>query len=235
MEDKYVSSLTARAGGGSFELAPAGIHPARCFQIIDLGVQETQFLDDDGMPKTIMQVRFVWELLDVMRQDGKPFTVSRDFTNSLNEKSKLLPFLESWRGQKFTEQELQGFELPKVIGTYCQVQIMHKQTKKGSTFPEVANAFPLDKSQRKDPINPNIVFMLAEFDVETFLQLPKFTQEKIKQSLTFKYNIEPKLTSDQAFKLNTLGGEKAQTSPKKEDIVIDDIGDEPINLDDIPF
>jgi hypothetical protein len=228
---KYDSGLTASAGGKDFEVLPEGVYIARCYQLIDLGVQETPFFNEDGTPKTAATVRFVWEILDknedgseFLREDGKPFTIGQDFTNSLHEKSKLLPFLEGWRGKKFTPEELDAFELGNVLGTYCQIQVMHKLSTKGKLFPLVTTALPF-KGTKPEAVNPNVAFNMMQWDDEQFSQLSKYAQEKVKESLTYRFEIEKRED-------NKIDGTKP--APPK-DTVIEDIGDEPINLDDIPF
>ncbi|MHA1379626.1 MAG: hypothetical protein ACTSRG_14730 [Candidatus Helarchaeota archaeon] len=44
---------------------------------------------------------------------------------SLHAKATMRKFLESWRGKKFTKEELEGFDLQKILGKPCQLQIIH--------------------------------------------------------------------------------------------------------------
>lgn len=224
---KYDSGLTAKDSGGSFEIAPAGVHLARCFQVIDLGIQNTPFKDDDGLTKTQLQVRLVWELLGLERQEnGKPFTVMRDFTNSLNEKSNLFGFLESWRGKKFEGAELDGFELTNVLGSYCQLQVMHIKSNKGGDYAIAKTALP---AAGDVPVgkNPAVAFNIMDWDQEVFDSLPGYTQNKIKESLTYKYEVEGKSDEPQEDPLNPVDPPLDTVHP------IDD--GETISLDDIPF
>jgi hypothetical protein len=102
--------------------APAGLHPAVCVDVIDLGlVEHPQF-------GTRRQVKFRWQIDKVNPDTGKPFLVSRTFTNSLHEKSSLRPFLESWRGNAYTEEEATaGVDIEaEFVGQGCLLQVMHK-------------------------------------------------------------------------------------------------------------
>ena len=45
---------------------------------------------------------------------GRRFDVARVYTLCLHERAALRKDLESWRGRKFTEQELDGFDLEKL-------------------------------------------------------------------------------------------------------------------------
>lgn len=236
---KYPSGTTAREPESQkFPTIPAGIYPARCFQVIDLGVQETPFKDDNDMPVTQSKVLLGFEVLDpeLKRDDDKPFVVTAEFTNSLSEKANLRKFLEGWRNREFTAEELQGFELAKVIGVYCQVQVRIKQTKRGNDFPEIVQVMPFTPAagaSKPSAVNPNLHFSLEDgkFDAEALEQLPRFIQNKIKESLTYRYDIEPNLNSNRP-------AEPLKTTPpqqRTDDVVIEDIGDDPIDLNDIPF
>lgn len=242
---QYDSGLTAKAGG-NIEMVPEGMYNARCYQVIDLGIQPTPFFDDDGLQKNALQVRLSFEILDGLRRlDGKPFTIYREFTNSLHEKSKLLPFLEGWRGRKFTADELEGFELTKILGKYCQIQVMHETNKKGTrTYAVVANALPMNAPDKPEAVNPEVQFSLMEWDQKVFDSLGEFLQNKIRESLTYKYEVAPagldtsagkeekdNTTSDDV--MDVPDDERHPDAPKLDEII--PVTDDPVNLDDIPF
>lgn len=222
--------LTAKDSGGDFEIIEPGMYPARCIGVIDLGVHETQFLDDDGIQKNNQPVRIVFEVLgDKSRDDGKPFIVSRDFTNSLHEKSKLRPFLEAWRGKQFAPEELQGFELKDLASVYANIQIMHKLSKKGRTFPEISNALPLTQKPAPKGVNEVLVLNLDEFDQDVFDKLPKFTQEKIKDSLSWaQMNAKSNVIRPGDIDLNKVSNADLESLAESGE-------QEPIKLSDIPF
>lgn len=223
---KYSSpGLNSSGEGGERETVPEGVFDARCYQIIDLGVQETPFTDDDGMKINQPKVMFGWEILEAgtRREDGKPFTISQEYTNSIGDKANLRKVLESWRGKKFTPEELKSFSLPTVLGAYCQVQVLHKiSVGKGNTYATVANVMPI-KGEKPEAINPNLAFSTSEWDTEIFESLPKYTQAKITSSLTYRYEIEGKLHNPSA------------PTGQTKDVVIEDISDDPIDLSEIPF
>lgn len=168
------------SGGGDFEQAPAGNHVARCYRLIDLGTQHGTF---EGKETIRNQVMITWELCDELIEDGKPFIVSAFLTNSLNEKAKLRAWLESWRGVAFTEQEIRGFDLNKVLGVPCMLNVIHND--KGRAV--VTSVAKLPKSVTAlDLINQKSAFWLDEFDQEAFDALPKGIQRIIEQSDEWK-------------------------------------------------
>jgi hypothetical protein len=80
--------------------------------------------------------------------DGRPFIVQKRYTASLNEKATLRKELESWRGRPFTQEELDAFDLDKLIGANCQLNIQHV-TKEGKLYANVVSIVPLGKNMPK--------------------------------------------------------------------------------------
>jgi hypothetical protein len=93
----------------AFTPAPEGLHQAVCVDVVDLGLVEGPW----GAKPTV-EIR--WELDLTHEETGRPFLVSKRYTLTLNEKGNLRPMLEAWRGRKFTPQELEGFDLERLLG-----------------------------------------------------------------------------------------------------------------------
>lgn len=128
-EDEMALTLSDSGGGGDFELVSEGTHIARCVRIIDLGMQP----GGKEFPEPKKTVMFTFEIAAEMRivnGEERPTLISRRFTASLHEKATLRKFLETWRGRKFTKEELAGFELRKVLGQPCMLTIVHSDDKK---------------------------------------------------------------------------------------------------------
>ena len=95
--------------------------------LVDLGMV------DDGFGVK-HKVEIWWQLEERNPETGTRFTVRKRYTNSLHEKAALRKDLEMWRGRKFTQEELRGFDLEKLLGVPCQLQTVHKTTDDGKTF-----------------------------------------------------------------------------------------------------
>ena len=80
--------------------------------------------------------------------NGKRFVQSKRYTMSLHEKSSLRKDLESWRGRAFTAEELQGFDLEKLIGACCLMSIVHAE-KDGKTYANLSAIMALPKGTEK--------------------------------------------------------------------------------------
>jgi hypothetical protein len=156
-----------------FQLPEAGLVGAICTGVIDLGVQMTGFGEK-------AQILLTWELGELMG-DGRPFTISRQFTASLHRQSALRPFLETWRGSPFTKEQLQGFDLQDMLGKACQILVQHQPSSDGSkTFANVASALPLAKDAKPiEPQNELIYFDMENPDMAAKAKLPEWIQKKI--------------------------------------------------------
>jgi hypothetical protein len=93
----------------------------------------------------------VWELAEKMK-DGRPFMLSKSYTLSLHEKASLRKDLESWRGKAFTEAELTGFDLEKLITVNCLLNVAAYKKKNGSEGRKIASISPMMKGM--NPIIP---------------------------------------------------------------------------------
>lgn len=209
-------SLTATdKGGAEFQITPEGTYIGRCYKIVDLGTQTST-----GMFGTKEQhkVMVSWELLDdkIKMEDGRPFSVTQWYTVSLHEKSKLRADLEAWRGKKFTSEELEGFDLSKVMGSYCMLQVIHDESGKYANV----NSIMSHKGDKPKPVNDNVLFDIDEPDMKVFEAMSDNMKAKIQSAPEWKGSAN---TAEPTIK------------PQADDLVIEDIGDEPINLDDIPF
>jgi hypothetical protein len=150
----------------AFELPPAGPVAARCSRLIDLGSQESDYQGEKKMQRKIL---LSWELAE-LRADGTPFAISRRFGLSLHEKSALRAFLQAWRGRPFTEEELAGFDLRRLLSAPCLLNIMHT-SRNGKDYANIASISPLPKGMTApDLAAPPVVFDIDAADAPAILE-----------------------------------------------------------------
>jgi hypothetical protein len=145
-----------KGGSGDFTPPPTGLHNALCVDVIDLGENESPFRDDQGRTRIVHQIQIVWQLHNededgepLTRNDGKSFRISKFYTLSLNEKANLRKDLDSWRGVPFTEEELSdGFDVEKLIGVQCKLNLITKKNQKGEDRVVVAS---IARPSKRDP------------------------------------------------------------------------------------
>lgn len=157
-------SLTVKASGGTeFELTPEGGYTGRCIKVIDLGTQTSTGQFGTKQQKKVM---ITWELLDdeVKMADGRPYSVNQFYTASLHEKAQLRKDLEAWRGKKFTELELEGFDLKDILGAYCMIQIVHSADGQYANV----NALMSYKGDKPEGINELVLFDISNPDMKIF-------------------------------------------------------------------
>ena len=176
-------SLTATVGKER-DLIEEGSFDGVCSKIIDLGTQYSETFKNSAH-----KIRIFWEIIgETIEINGEqmPRLVSKEFTLSLNEKSKLRQALQSWRGKAFTAEELQGFDLRKVLGIGCQLQIIHKEGNNGTTYANVETILALPRG-RSVPAPQETTWF--DFDDPSsygvFEKLPRYVQEKIAEAENF--------------------------------------------------
>lgn len=134
--------IYARKKEGEYTVAPEGLWAAVCVDVIDLGLIKTAFGE---MPK--IQIR--WQLEERDEKTDRRHLVVQNYTPSLHEKSKLRPMLEAWRGRKFTKDEEKEFDIEKLLGANCQLQIVHNIKEEGRVFANVQAVVPPAKGSTK--------------------------------------------------------------------------------------
>lgn len=197
--------IASDSGGGNFKRVPAGVHVGRCYSLIDLGTQVT---DGQFGLKEQHKIRIGWELFGEDEQgapltidvDGKemPLTISKSYTVSLHEKASLRRELTAWRGRDFSEEEAKHFDVAKLIGAYCMVNVTTSETN-GKTYSNVAGLTPLPsalKNSKPEPVHANVIFNLDEPDMKVFNGFHEKLQEAIKRSPEWALRGKPAASAD---------------------------------------
>lgn len=214
--------ISARAES-TIEPVPEGLHGAVCIALYDVGTLYSEKFDT-AQRKLIV----TWELpglppLEIEREGQKqklPRFLSRRFTMSLNEKANLRQMVETWRGRKFSETELAGFDVAKLCGQCCQLQIMHEVGKEGRIFANVANVLPPPRGTAIRAITPTTVFSVANLTKpELPIGLPDWVSKLVMESREWE-------------RLTTQASNKAPAGPNK---VMEDALATEAPSDDVPF
>ena len=179
------------SGGGDFKKVPPGAYIGRCYSLIDLG---TQLSSGQYGEKMQHKIRIGWELFGEDEQgnpltvtvDGRemPMTISKSYTVSLHEKAGLRKDLAAWRGRDFTEEEAKAFDVSKLLGAYCMVNVTTSENN-GKTYSNVAGLTPLPgalKNAKPAGVHTNQVFDLDNPDMKLFATFHEKLQEAIKRS-----------------------------------------------------
>lgn len=182
--------------GTKRELIPAGNYIGRCYQMIHIGTVQESYM---GEPKQFNKVRIGWELPTerrVFREENgeQPFVISKEFTLSMNEKANLRKALASWRGKDFSEDEVKSFDITKLLGVPCMINVIHKPkaTDPSIVYEQIASITPVPKGLPVPPQeNKNVILSYDAFDWAVFESLPDFLKDKIKGSIEYQKLNEP--------------------------------------------
>lgn len=176
--------LIAKAKGSRIPLVADGVYTAVCSRIIDLGTQT----DSKYGPR--QQVRIVWDLVGEtfeLKDQTYQRRISKTFTNSLDEKSNLYKALTAWRGKVFSEEDLKGFDLTKILGAGAQLQILTRTSQSGNAYSSIESYLPLPKGQTA----PRVETLLFDMDnpetYDAFMKLSSSTQKAIAAAPEFSY------------------------------------------------
>ena len=212
-------SLIVEDTGGSFESTPVGSHLARCYRIVDLGTQKSEY---QGQVKYLHKVMLGWEIHGVnddgspiKMKDGRPFAMFKNYTLSWSDKATLRIDLQAWRGRPFSAEEMRRFDLKTVLGAWCMLNVIERAGTDGKMYVNVANISPVPAMIKQAglpaAINKNEMFSLSEPDWVMFE--------------TFSENLKKKIINSPEF-------EKAKTPPAKMTTTVDAAMDDD---SEIPF
>lgn len=207
--------------GGSFERCPSGMHLGRCYRIVDLGTQKSEYM---GQTKYLHKIMIGWELhgtddngKPLKMNDGRPFAIFKNYTFSWSEKANLRLDLQSWRGKAFTQEEMRKFDLKNVLGAWCMLNVIERQGQNGKTYTNVDGITPVPSIIKQNglpqAVNPNELFNLQKPDWVMFEKFSDHLKQKIIASPEF---------------------EKAKGGNKVQEPVATQSFDDP-EFDDIPF
>ena len=184
-------SLTAKdSGGGSFTPVAPGMHLARCYRIVDLGTQKSEY---QGQVKHLQKVMIQFEVhgeddngKPLVTDKGEPMSISKNFTLSLAEKATLRKDLQAWRGRDFTSDELRGFELKNVLGAWAMITAAKSTGNNGKEYTNIVSINPVPVTIKKaglpEGFNKLNMFVISDPDMELFKTFGNGLKEKIQSS-----------------------------------------------------
>jgi hypothetical protein len=107
----------------------------------------------NGQPRMTHKVDLYFFCDEYKETEGgeqMPLFVRERFTVSLADSSRLLPFIEKWRG-KLTKDQKDRFDLESLIGVGALIQVSHNDTEQG-TFANIDSIMKLPKGTNAPPI-----------------------------------------------------------------------------------
>jgi hypothetical protein len=176
--------------GGDFKPVPPGLHLARCYRIVDLGTQQTEYM---GEVKLQRKISIGWELHgcddqgnDMVTPKGDPLAIFKNYTLSWNEKANLRIDLQNWRNKPFNEEEMRRFDISSVLDKWCMLNVIHRPGKNDKMYSNVSSISPvpafIKNAGLPSPVNAVQLFRLADPDMALLETFGKGLKEKIMAS-----------------------------------------------------
>jgi hypothetical protein len=177
--------------GGDFERCPPGMHLARCYLIIDLGTQKSEYM---GQTKYLHKVMLGWEIhgthddgTPIKMKDNRPFAIFKNYTLSWSEKANLRLDLQSWRGKPFSQEEMRKFDLKNVLNAWCMLNIIERPGKNDNKiYTNVDGVTPVPSIYKQNglpqAVNKDELFNISEPNMEMFNGFSDNLKAKISNS-----------------------------------------------------
>lgn len=183
-------SFFVEDNGGNFERCPAGMHLARCYRIVDLGTQQSEYM---GQVKYLHKIMLAWEIHGqddegkaILMKDGRPFSIFKNYTLSWTEKANLRLDLQSWRGKPFSAEEMRRFDLKNVLGAWCMLNVIERKGKNEKTYSNVDGVTPVPQMIKAAGlpagVNKTELFNLSDPDMVMFEGFSDNLKKKIQSS-----------------------------------------------------
>lgn len=199
-----MSFIVTQSDGSGFVPVPPGMHLARCYRVVDLGTQTSEYMGKvKHLPKVMLQFEVHSESEDgqpLVTSKGEPMTMSKNYTVSLADKATLRLDLQTWRGRDFTAEELRGFDLSKILDQWAMITITRSAGANGKEYSNITGVNPVPANIKKaglpEPFNPPQMFTIAKADMEMYNTFSEGLKNKIAASpewksrtVTHDYNI----------------------------------------------
>ncbi len=155
--------LFGAEGGGTgenYEKPSEGVQQGVCANVIDLGIVP----GFEGKPTHKIDIVFQ---VQECGKDGKRLQVQQRFSLSMNEKSNLRKFIESWRGRKFEAGEAGKFDIMSMVGANALLTIAYSKPspKDGKIWANIVSVSALLKN-------------MPEIKVEGYVRREKKAEQK---------------------------------------------------------
>lgn len=161
---------------------PAGQYLAVCVGVYDLGEQYSEKYKNYS-PKLMISFDIPSVTIEV---EGKmePRQLSREFTISGKNNSKLRAFISSWNGTQYSDEAFGEFDPLTQVGKPAMINVLLNETGEYANIDTIMPLFPgLPAPATTTPFR---VWDMDKWDDKAFEDLPTWVQEKIKKSSQYQ-------------------------------------------------
>jgi hypothetical protein len=157
-----VFTQTRKSSEGTFDLCPAGSHPACLVAMVDFGTRDEEFQDQKTGEKKVKKTRKIylaWEVDEDKQGGGGKILIGREYTLSLGKKAALAALIGQWRGKELADGE--EFDLSKLLGKPCLLTVTHQESGE-KTYHRMSGVSALPKGMT--PYKPSVTPWSWEID-----------------------------------------------------------------------
>lgn len=161
---------------------PAGQYLAVCVGVYDLGEQYSEKYKNYS-PKLMISFDIPSVTIEV---EGKmePRQLSREFTITAKNNSKLREFISSWNGTQYSDEAFGEFDPLTQVGKPAMINVLLNETGEYANINTIMPLFPgLPAPTTTTPFR---VWDMDKWDDKAFEDLPAWVQEKIKKSSQYQ-------------------------------------------------
>lgn len=169
---------------------PAGQYLAVCVGVFDLGEQYSEKFKNYS-PKLTITFDIPSVTIEV---DGKqePRQLSREFTISGKNNSKLRAFISSWNGTQYSDEAFGEFDPLTQIGKPAMINVLLNET---GEYANIDTIMPLYPGLPTPTTNTQLkIWDMDAWDDKAFEDLPGWVQDKIKKSTQYQKEHAPATT-----------------------------------------
>ena len=194
--------MASDKGSSNFKPVPAGMHLARCYRVIDLGTQKSEY---KGEVKLLNKVMFQFEVhgeaddgTPLKTEKGEPMSISKTYTLSLGDKATMNRDLSTWRGKAFTDEEKRGFSLKNLLGVWAMLSVVKSTGQNGKEYTNIEAINPVPKAMKAnlpEGHNKPALYSITEHDEELYQSFSDWIKNKIAESPEYQSKMERKNSS----------------------------------------
>ena len=171
-----------------FKNAPAGLHLARLYKVVDIGSQHGEW---QGKATFNRKIIFYFEIhgddatgQPLINDDGKPLIITKYYNVSLGEKATLRRHLQSWLNLNFNAMP-EGFKVESILGNFAMINVKEGETKSAIDNLTAVPAL-IAKHGLPEGVNDLFIFDLNKFDNAKFDLLSDSVKKMIMESPEYR-------------------------------------------------
>lgn len=182
-----MSNFATMGGGKEFKTVDAGTYDALLFGVVFTGVQKQKpFKGEEKKPQP--QVKFLFEIPGLLRDDGQTQTMAKTVNAMTSERSNCVKIINAISNRTLNAGELQALvsssePLKTLVGAAVVINVDKFTTDDGKEISYIKDFLPLDaRIPKPDATRPELFFTPLVPDLKVFSELTRYTKAEIMEA-----------------------------------------------------